>query len=133
MSPLRERHERVRRVRLVQEKKRQMAEWALARAQEEEERLREVEIELLETLGAQSLMQGLFLEGKAAALRRNDLHLRDAGLAREAARGHLDEAARAEKRLERAEGEAGRLRRAGEEAAALATLLDEHLSAASFE
>lgn len=128
-----DRFERVRRVRLVQEKKRQMAEWELAEARKEEERLRLVEVELLETLGAQSLMQGLFLEGKAQALRRTAAEITAAERASAAVRERLDEAARTEKRLERAEREAGVLARAETESRSLAALLDDRLAAASFE
>ncbi|WP_168990422.1 hypothetical protein [Aureimonas flava] len=129
------RAERLTRVRAVQEKMRQLEEWRLGELVREEARLVDNERELLETLGSQSLMHGLFLEGKAAALRRNDLTLRETREREAAARERVRKAQATEKRVERAAGKAEAAERAEAERAELLLALEDHLAAraASFE
>ncbi|MBB3935551.1 hypothetical protein [Aureimonas phyllosphaerae] len=126
---------RLARVRDVQEKMRQLEEWRLGELVREETRLRETERELLETLGSQSLMQGLFLEGKAAALRRNDVVLRETQAREAVAREKVQKAQATEKRLERAADKAEATERAATERSELLLALEDHLAAraASFE
>lgn len=129
------RAERLARVRDVQEKMRQLEEWRLGELVREETRLLENERELLETLGSQSLMHGLFLEGKAAALRRNDLALRETREREAVAREKVQKAQATEKRIESAADKAGASERAEVERADLLLALEDHLAAraASFE
>ncbi len=126
---------RLARVRDVQEKMRQLEEWRLGELVREETRLLETERELLETLGSQSLMQGLFLEGKAAALRRNDVVLRETQAKEALAREKVRQAQATEKRIERAAGKAEASERAATERSELLLALEDHLAAraASFE
>jgi hypothetical protein len=129
------RADRLARVLAVQEQKRKLEEWRLAEAVREEQRLQDNERELLETLGNQSLMHGLFLDAKVSALRRNDEALgktrEHQGVVREA----LKLAATAEKRLERASAKARAAERNMRERSDLLLALDDHLAAkaASFE
>lgn len=129
------RSERLGRVLAVQQQKRRLAEWKLAELVREEEGLRATEVELLDTLGRQSLMQGLFLDAKVSALRRNDLALRATQVRQATARDGLTEIRRTEKRIERASEEASRADRSASERAGLLEALDEHLAAqaASFK
>ncbi|MBB3996384.1 hypothetical protein [Aureimonas pseudogalii] len=129
------RSDRLGRVLAVQQQKRKLAEWKLAEMVREEEALRATEIELLDTLGRQSLMQGLFLDAKVSALRRNDLALRETQERQAAARGALTEIRRIEKRIERATETAARADRSAAERVGLLEALDEHLvaQAASFK
>ncbi|KQQ88232.1 hypothetical protein [Aureimonas sp. Leaf324] len=126
---------RLARVRDVQEKMRQLEEWRLGELVREETRLLENERELLETLGSQSLMQGLFLEGKAAALRRNDVVLRETQAKEALAREKVRQAQATEKRIERAAEKAEATERAATERSELLLALEDHLAAraASFE
>ncbi|WP_062212630.1 hypothetical protein [Aureimonas sp. AU12] len=123
------RADRLARVLAVQEQKRKLEEWRLAEAVREEQRLQENERELLETLGNQSLMHGLFLDAKVSALRRNDEALgktrEHQGVVREA----LKLAATAEKRLERASAKARAAERNARERSDLLLALDDHLAA----
>ncbi|WP_182084906.1 hypothetical protein [Aureimonas sp. ME7] len=127
--------ERLARVRDVQEKMRQIEEWRLAELVREENRLVENERELLETLGSQSLMHGLFLDAKVSALRRNDMALRETRSREEEARRRVRDAHAAEKRVERAAERAQALEAADRERDELMSALEDHLAAkaASFE
>jgi hypothetical protein len=129
------RSDRLGRVLAVQQQKRKLAEWKLAELVREEEGLRATEVELLDTLGRQSLMQGLFLDAKVSALRRNDLALRETLERQATARGALTEIRRIEKRIERANETAARADRSAAERVSLLEALDEHLvaQAASFK
>lgn len=129
------RAERLGRVLAVQVQKRKLEEWRLAEAVREEERLRTNERELLETLGNQSLMQGLFLDAKVSALRRNDRALAETRERQDVVREALKTAATAEKRLERAGARARAEERSARERDDLLLALDDHLAAraASFE
>ena len=129
------RSDRLGRVLAVQQQKRKLAEWKLTELVREEEGLRATEVELLDTLGRQSLMQGLFLDAKVSALRRNDLALRETLERQATARGALTEIRRIEKRIERANETAARADRSAAERVSLLEALDEHLvaQAASFK
>jgi len=129
------RSDRLGRVLAVQQQKRKLAEWKLTELVREEEGLRATEVELLDTLGRQSLMQGLFLDAKVSALRRNDLALRETLERQATARGALTEIRRIEKRIERANETAARADRSAAERVSLREALDEHLvaQAASFK
>ncbi len=123
------RSDRLARVLAVQERKRQLAEWALSELQREEARLVDTRAELLDTLGAQSLMSGLFLDAKVSALRRNDLALGAVEQRRETAAERVRAESLAEKRVERAAQAARAQDRAADEAAELLATLDDHLVA----
>lgn len=129
------RSDRLARVLAVQERKRQLAEWALSDLAREEKRLEDTRAELLDTLGAQSLMQGLFLDAKVSALKRNDVALAAVLKQKDEARERVQAESLAEKRIERAANAASVEDRATEEAAALALTLDDYLvgRAASLE
>ena len=129
------RSDRLARVLAVQERKRQLAEWALSDLAREEKRLEDTRAELLDTLGAQSLMQGLFLDAKVSALKRNDVALAAVLKQKDEARERVQAESLAEKRVERAANAALVEDRATEEAAALALTLDDYLvgRAASLE
>ncbi|WP_427024052.1 hypothetical protein ACP4J4_16240 [Aureimonas ureilytica] len=129
------RSDRLARVLAVQERKRQLAEWALSDLAREEKRLEDTRVELLDTLGAQSLMQGLFLDAKVSALKRNEVALAAVLKQKDEARERVQTESLAEKRVERAANAALVEDRATEEAAALALTLDDYLAgrAASLE
>ncbi len=129
------RSDRLARVLAVQERKRQLAEWALSDLVREEKRLEDTRVELLDTLGAQSLMQGLFLDAKVSALKRNEVALAAVLKQKDEARERVQTESLAEKRVERAANAALVEDRATEEAAALALTLDDYLvgRAASLE
>ncbi|WP_019996936.1 hypothetical protein [Aureimonas ureilytica] len=129
------RSDRLARVLAVQERKRQLAEWALSDLVREEKRLEDTRVELLDTLGAQSLMQGLFLDAKVSALKRNEVALAAVLKQKDEARERVQAESLAEKRVERAANAALVEDRATEEAAALALTLDDYLvgRAASLE
>ena len=123
------RSDRLARVLAVQERKRQRAEWALAELVREGKALENTRDELLNTLGEQSLMQGLFLDAKVSALRRNDLALAAVEAKQVGARERVRTESLAEKRVERA-AEAARVEdRIAQDAVELLTALDDHLVA----
>jgi len=126
---------RLQRLLTVQARKRQMEEWRLAELKREGIALAATSVEILQSLGDQCLLQGLFLEAKASSLRRNEVHIAANQVAQIAAVETLREAQGIEKRLERAAEDAGvDAARVGERDA-LALALDDYLTAsrASFE
>ncbi|ALN74134.1 hypothetical protein [Aureimonas sp. AU20] len=123
------RSDRLARVLAVQERKRQLAEWALAELVREEKRLEDTRDELLDTLGAQSLMQGLFLDAKVSALRRNDVTLSGVVERQAEARSEVQAANLAEKRVQRAAEAALVEDRMAEDTAELLSTLDDYLVA----
>ncbi|KAB0679888.1 hypothetical protein [Aureimonas leprariae] len=130
MSAERERAERLKRLLDVQARKRRLAEWQLAELRREAGELAAASAEIIESLGTQSLLNGLFLEGRASALRRNEAKIvrnRDAAAKAGAA---FAEAQGIEKRMERAVAEAETVAARREERDALAATLDDYLAAA---
>lgn len=123
------RSDRLKRVLAVQERKRQLAEWALADLVREEKQLEDTRAELLDTLGAQSLMQGLFLDAKVSALKRNDMALAAVVKRQSEARERVQAESLAEKRVQRAFDAALVEDRAASEMAELLATLDDHLVA----
>ncbi len=123
------RSDRLKRVLAVQERKRQLAEWALADLVREEKQLEDTRAELLDTLGAQSLMQGLFLDAKVSALKRNDMALAAVVKRQSEARERVQAESLAEKRVQRAFDAALVEDRAAGEMAELLATLDDHLVA----
>lgn len=123
------RSDRLARVLAVQERKRQRAEWALAELVREEKALEDTRDELLDTLGAQSLMQGLFLDAKVSALRRNDLALAAVSAKQLDARERVRAENMTEKRVERAAEAALVEDRIAQEAVELLAALEDHLVA----
>ncbi len=123
------RSDRLARVLAVQERKRQLAEWALADLVREEKQLEDTRAELLDTLGAQSLMQGLFLDAKVSALKRNDMALAAVVKRQSEARERVQAESMAEKRVQRAFDAALVEDRAASEMAELLATLDDHLVA----
>jgi hypothetical protein len=130
VSAERERAERLRRLLDVQSRKRRLAEWKLGELQREATALAATSAEIIESLGTQSLLNGLFLEAKASTLRRNEARIvaNKAALAEAAAR--LLDAQGIEKRMERAVAEANVVAARREERDALAATLDDYLAAA---
>ncbi|KTQ94121.1 MULTISPECIES: hypothetical protein [Aureimonas] len=123
------RSDRLARVLAVQERKRQQAEWALAELVREQKGLEDTRDELLDTLGAQSLMQGLFLDAKVSALRRNDLALAAVSAKQLDARERVRAENMTEKRVERAAEAALVEDRIAQDAVELLSALEDHLVA----
>jgi hypothetical protein len=135
MSGEKERAVRLARLVEVQSRKRQMEEWRLGALKREAVQLAETSAEILESLGEQSLLNGLFLEGRASALRRNEgLIVQNRG-AQESAEAGLNAARGIEKRLERAAGDAAEVAARIREQEDLLSALDDFLTtrSASFE
>ncbi|RYE87458.1 MAG: hypothetical protein EOP19_04210 [Hyphomicrobiales bacterium] len=135
MSGEQARADRLQRLLSVQARKREMEEWRLADLKREGIALAATSVEILQSLGDQSLLQGLFLEAKATTLRRNEVHISGNLVLQDASAGRLREAQGIEKRLEHACDEAtGEAARAAERSA-LELALDDYLTAAraSFE
>ncbi|WP_152046112.1 hypothetical protein [Aureimonas psammosilenae] len=129
MSTERDRAERLKRLLDVQARKRRLAEWRLAELVREEAELKATSAEILESLGTQSLLNGLFLEGRASALRRNEAKIVLNVQNREATGKALVEAQRIEKRMERAVAEADLIALRREERDDLDLALDDYLAA----
>ena len=135
MSGERERAVRLGRLLEVQGRKRQMEEWRLAALKREGVALHETSAEILASLGEQCLLNGLFLEGRASALRRNEGLIVRNRTAQEAAEADLDAARSIEKRLEREASAAGEIAARVKEQTDLLAALDDYLvtRSASFE
>jgi hypothetical protein len=129
MSEERERAERLKRLLDVQGRRRKLAEWRLADLHREGEALAATSAEILESLGVHSLLNGLFLEGRASALRRNEAKIvaNRAGAAE--AERRLVEMRGMEKRMAKAAGEAEGVAQGREERDRLAEALDDYLAA----
>ncbi|GGD27645.1 hypothetical protein [Aureimonas glaciei] len=106
---------RLERLQSVQLRKRQVEEWRLAELKREGIALAALSVEILQSLGDQSLLQGLFLEAKATTLRRNEVKI--------VANRSIQ--VQAELRLREAQGIEKRLERACEEARGVADQIDE--------
>lgn len=131
MSAERERAERLKRLLDVQVRKRRLAEWKVADCNRADAELAATSAEIIESLGTQSLLNGLFLEGRASALRRNEAKiLANRSLLQQAATA-LVEAQGVEKRMERAVAEAETVALRREEGESLALALDDWLAAKS--
>ena len=135
MSGERERSQRLERLVAVQARKRQVEEWRLAELKRDHIALSASSVEILQSLGDQSLLHGLFLEAKAATLRRNEVHIAANRALQAAAEGRLREVQSVEKRLERASGDAREAANRVGERAELELALEDYLTAAnaSFE
>lgn len=135
MSGEQARAERLQRLLSVQARKRQMEEWRLAELKREATTLAATSVEILQSLGDQSLLQGLFLEAKASTLRRNEVQIAANQTAQLGSIGRLSAAQGIEKRLEHASEEADGVALRAEERTALDLALDDYLTAsrASFE
>lgn len=135
MSGEKARAERLRRLVDVQERKRQLEEWRLAEIKRDGITLANHSVEIIESLGNESLLQGLFLEAKASALRRNEVLIARNLDAQRLAERKLMEAQGMEKRLEKASGEARSAADRVLERESLSLALDDYLTAtdASFE
>lgn len=123
------RADRLARVQAVLDQKRQLAEWNQAQCRRNEAEREALGADLLRTLGEQSLMQGLFLEAKANAIRRNEVELAEARLATQRAAEAAREAGATQKRVERAEQRARTQEASARERAELLDILDDHLAA----
>jgi hypothetical protein len=126
---------RLQRLLTVQARKRQMEEWQLAELRRTGAELEATSIEILQSLGDQSLLQGLFLEAKAATLRRNEVQITANREEQSQTELRVREAQGIEKRLEQASEEATGAAARVEERVALELALDDYLTAAraSFE
>ncbi|BDA85913.1 hypothetical protein Sa4125_34550 [Aureimonas sp. SA4125] len=126
---------RLERLRSVQTRKRQVEEWRLAEMKREEIALAAHSVEILQSLGDQSLLQGLFLEAKATTLRRNEVKIASNRRVQVEAELSLREAQGVEKRLQRACDDARGLADQVSERANLDLALQDYLTAAnaSFE
>ncbi|MBC8128983.1 MAG: hypothetical protein H7Y08_01525 [Rhizobiaceae bacterium] len=135
MSGEKARAERLQRLVEVQGRKRQMEEWRLAELKREETALAASSVEILQSLGDQSLLHGLFLEAKAATLKRNEVRIATNRSAQEVASVKLRDSQSIEKRIGRASDDARVLADRVAEQQALDLALDDYLTstAASFE
>jgi hypothetical protein len=126
---------RLQRLLAVQARKRQMEEWQLAELKRTAATLEATSIEILQSLGDQSLLQGLFLEAKAATLRRNEVQISANRVEQGRTEQKVRDAQGIEKRLEQASEEASSDAARVEERVALELALDDYLTAAraSFE
>ena len=126
---------RLQRLLAVQARKRQMEEWQLAELKRTAATLEATSIEILQSLGDQSLLQGLLLEAKAATLRRNEVQISANRVEQGRTEQKVRDAQGIEKRLEQASEEASSDAARVEERAALELALDDYLTAAraSFE
>ena len=126
---------RLERLLSVQARKRQVEEWQLAELKRDEIKLTALSAEILESLGDQSLLQGLFLDAKAKTLRRNEVKIATNRSTQVNADLKVRQSQGIEKRLERACADArSEANRAGEQIA-LDLALQDYLTAAdaSFE
>lgn len=135
MSGERERAVRLGRLLDVQGRKRQMEEWRLAALRREAVALAETSAEILASLGEQCVLNGLFLEGRASALRRNEGLIVRNRSAQTDAEAALEAARTIEKRVEREASAAAELAGRVKEQSDLLSALDDHLTtrSASFE
>lgn len=122
--------ERLLRLADVQVRKRQLCEWRLAELARTGAALEAEIAAVIESLGSQSALSGLFLDQKVLTLRRKDGELAANREAQAAARAALQEATRLEKQLERVSAEASATQQRRDEADALAETLDAYLSRA---
>ena len=118
------RADRLERLQKLQKRKREMEEWRLAELERKAASLAAETEEILKSLGDQSLLNGLFLEAKANALRRKEGERAVVRAEAERAKVRLTEAGGVEKRLERIAGEARSEQTRTDESAALAEILD---------
>ncbi len=128
MSAEADRADRLRRLLDVQARKRRLAEWALADRRREGAELAAASAAIIESLGTQSLLNGLFLEGRASALRRNEALVVANRAAQTRAAADLAEAQGIEKRMERAVAEAGVAARRRAERDVLEATMDEYFA-----
>ncbi|KQT82454.1 hypothetical protein [Aurantimonas sp. Leaf443] len=128
------RADRLERLLLVQTRKRQLDEHRLGEARREAEALAAVTVDLLRSLGEDSILNGYFLEGKAKALKRNEVKIADQAKVLAEAESVLAQSRGLEKRLERTAKEQRREADRQAEGVALLATIDEFTSAlASFE
>ncbi|WP_102958768.1 hypothetical protein [Mangrovicella endophytica] len=102
------RSKRLKRLLKVQQQKRTLQEWRLATLQRERSDLDQQEVEIVESLGEQSILQGLFLDTKVRALRRNTQDKTRNAEAQHTTSKRLEAERRREKQVERAKAEAVR-------------------------
>lgn len=102
MSGQATRPHRLKRLLRVQKQKRELEEWRLAALGRERSDIDRKEVEIVESLGAESILQGLFLDQKVRSLRRNDVDKVRNGKAQDAATVRLRTARQREKHVERA-------------------------------
>lgn len=135
MSGEAERAARLGRLLKVQGRKRQMEEWRLAALKRDAIALHETSAEILASLGEHCLLNGLFLEGRASALRRNEGLIVRNRTAQDSAETELDAARTIEKRVEREALAAAAIAARVKEQSDLLSALDDHLASrsASFE
>lgn len=130
MSGDRPRAARLSRLLEVQARRRQVEEWRLAELQREARDLAGAGVAILQSLGDQSLLHGLFLDAKAAALKRNEAK----AVVNRARQGEAEARLRAahgvEKRLERASGAAKAVEQRLAERDDLDEAIEAHLAAA---
>jgi hypothetical protein len=122
------RAERLERLTRVQKRRREVEEWRLAELRRREADLAGEARDILESLGDQSLLNGLFLEAKASSLRRKEAERGETAKAAEAVQGALFTAARVERQLAGVAREARAHEDAANEARELSEIVDAHLN-----
>lgn len=135
MSGEQVRSDRLQRLVAVQMRKRQLDEWRLADLKREAIALAASSADILQSLGDQSLLHGLFLDAKASTLRRNEVLVAGNRAAQVEAEKRLRDAQAIEKRLDRAAEDARETADRAAERASLDLALEDYLTAAnaSFE
>lgn len=122
------RAERLGRLATVQRKRREIAEWRVAELSRARVALEAEIAAIIESLGSQSLLNGLFLDQKVLSLRRKDGELAANALALKEAGEVLLVCLRSEKQLGRMLSAARGEKRRADEAAELSLALEAFLS-----
>ncbi|MCD1641452.1 hypothetical protein [Aurantimonas coralicida] len=128
MSDDRSRVRRLDRILKVQGQKRLLEEWRLSNLRQERETIDKDDVALLDSLGTESQLHGLFIEAKVRNLRRNE-GKRSANLADQSAtEQRITTTRRAEKGVEKVRDDARRNRDADEETRSLESSVEGHLA-----
>lgn len=128
MSGVADRAARLERLASVQKKRREIAEWRVSELSRVRVALEAEIAAIIESLGSQSLLNGLFLDQKVLSLRRKDGELGANALALKEAGDALLACLRSEKQLGRMLGAARYEKRRADEAVELSLTLEAFLS-----
>ncbi|MEF2550831.1 hypothetical protein VQ042_05540 [Aurantimonas sp. A2-1-M11] len=128
MSDERSRVRRLDRILKVQGQKRLLEEWRLSNLRQERDDIDKDDVALLDSLGTESQLHGLFIEAKVRNLRRNEVK-RSANLKDQSATAQrITSTRRAEKGVAKVRDDARRARDADEEARSLDASVEGHLA-----
>jgi hypothetical protein len=128
MNEDRSRVRRLDRILKVQGQKRLLEEWRLSNLRKERDTIDKDDVALLDSLGTDSQLHGLFIEAKVRTLRRNEVK-RSANLQDQSATAdRITATRRAEKGVEKIRDDARRTRDADDEALSLESSIASHLA-----